>query len=445
MSNKINSMEQTKSLSAPLKRITVLDALRGFALLGVILIHMLQRFGINAIPSEQTDPLFPALDEAIQWVGQNIIMGRFINIFAFLFGLSFFIQMDSAARKGIDFRKRFVWRMLLLFLLGILAHSFYSLEIISVYAVFGLLMIPLYRFKNWTLVALACLLLVGTPRIIQATVNNKAISEQTEDRLISGNGQQAPAAVPEYIANPSFLNSAKHNYEERLEGKLNYQFGMVGRGYVTLALFILGLVVGRLRFFEAVGAKKKRNVLLFVGFVSAALLIGWIKSMIPPVELRTLFNPAGTYISPELLTVQALNDINLVLFSGAMTMGFIILYQTKSIGGYLDALSPYGRMGLTNYIMQGVIGSLLFSMWAFGPIFSGWHPTELFALGIIIYVAQIIFSKYWLTYFLYGPLEWLWRSATYLKRQPFRKTAPLKQMESRKAGKMEQPAYDSQQ
>ncbi|MCX2740109.1 DUF418 domain-containing protein [Pontibacter anaerobius] len=102
-------------------------------------------------------------------------------------------------------------------------------------------------------------------------------------------------------------------------------------------------------------------------------------------------------------------------------------------------------MGLTNYIMQGVIGSLLFSMWAFGPIFSGWHPTEVFVLGIIIYVAQIILSKFWLTYFLYGPLEWLWRSATYMKRQPFRKTAPLKQMESRKAGKLEQPAFNSKQ
>lgn len=437
-------MEHTRSLSSPLKRITVLDALRGFALLGVILIHMLQRFGIYAVPSEQTDPLFPAMDEAIQWIGQNIIMGRFINIFAFLFGLSFFIQMDSAARKGIDFRKRFVWRMLLLFILGILAHAFYSLEIISVYAVFGLLMIRLYRFKNWALVALACLLLVGAPRIIQATINNNAISEQTDDRRTSGNGQ-APAVVPEYIANPSFLNSAKHNYEQRLEGKLNYQFGMVGRGYVTLALFILGLVVGRLRFFEAVGAKKNRNVLLFAGFVSAALLIGWIQSLIPPVELRTLFSPAGTYISPALLTVKALDDINLVLFSGALTMGFILLYQTKSIGNYLDVLSPYGRMGLTNYIMQGVIGSLLFSMWAFGPVFSGWHPTELFVLGIIIYIAQIILSKYWLTYFLYGPLEWLWRSATYMKRQPFRKTGPSEQMESRKTGKLEQPAFNTKQ
>ena len=78
-------------------------------------------------------------------------MGRFINIFALLFGLSFFIQMDRAAKKGIDFRGRFVWRMIILMVLGILCHSFYNVEIISVYAFFGLLMIPLYKVKKWVL------------------------------------------------------------------------------------------------------------------------------------------------------------------------------------------------------------------------------------------------------------------------------------------------------
>jgi len=417
----VKKSEQIQSTSLPQKRITVLDALRGFALLGVILIHMLQRFGIRSIPSAPVDPRFPAIDEIIQWIGQNIIIGRFINIFAFLFGLSFFIQMDSAAKKGIDFRKRFVWRMFLLLMLGLITHSFYSLEILSVYAVFGLLMMALYPVKNWVLITIACLLLLGAPRMIQANINNRALPVQTASP-INNSITQAPPVVPQHIANPSFFNSAKYNYEERFTGKLNYQFGMVGRGYVTFAIFLLGLVVGRLRFFEEVSIKKKRNMVLFLGFVFAAFLISWIQSIIPAVETRALFNPAGTYISNTLLMVKALEDINLVLFSGALAMGFTILYQTKMIGKYLDRLSPYGRMGLTNYIMQGLIGCLLFSMWAFSSTFGGWGPTELFALGIVIYVTQIVFSKYWLKYFLYGPLEWLWRSATYLKVQPFRKT-----------------------
>jgi len=75
----VKKSEQIQSTSLPQKRITVLDALRGFALLGVILIHMLQRFGIRSILSAPVDPRFPAIDEIIQWIGQNIIMGRFIK------------------------------------------------------------------------------------------------------------------------------------------------------------------------------------------------------------------------------------------------------------------------------------------------------------------------------------------------------------------------------
>ncbi len=78
-------------------------------------------------------------------------------------------------------------------------------------------------------------------------------------------------------------------------------------------------------------------------------------------------------------------------------------------------------MGLTNYESQGIIGSIIFSLWGFGAIFSPWHPTELFLLGIAFYILQILFCKIWLNHFRYGPLEWLWRSATYLRWQPFRK------------------------
>jgi uncharacterized protein len=78
-------------------------------------------------------------------------------------------------------------------------------------------------------------------------------------------------------------------------------------------------------------------------------------------------------------------------------------------------------MGLTNYVMQNVVGCFLFSTWAFGAIFGRWGTAELFASGFVLYITQAVISKYWMKYYLYGPFEWLWRSATYLKLQPFRK------------------------
>ncbi|SNR35488.1 DUF418 domain-containing protein [Lutibacter flavus] len=412
-------MEENISLSSPLKRITVLDALRGFALLGVILIHMIQHFGIFSMSSQNEVLHFPMLDEAVRWIGNNIIMGRFINIFAFLFGISFFIQMDRAEKKGVNFRFRFIWRMILLLSLGLLAHSFFNLEIISIYAFFGLLLLPLYRVKNYMLLTLVALLLIGGPRIIQVVNHNNKLAKEQVVVSEESNNDQTARTLPEHTANPSFLNSAKYNYEERLPGKLNYQFGFIGRGYITLALFILGLYVGRNRFFEKIDEQKKRNLWLFVGFLSGTLLITLIQKILPDQNMFILFRPDGQNISTSILLTRTLEDIGMVLFTGALTMGFILLYQKTKFRNYLEVLSPYGRTALTNYIIQGVIGCLIFAPWAFGTIFSDWGVSALFFLGIVIYIVQIIFSKMWLKRFLYGPLEWLWRSGTYLKFQPF--------------------------
>ncbi|WP_165021144.1 DUF418 domain-containing protein [Dysgonomonas sp. ZJ279] len=405
------SNEATKT-----RRITVIDALRGFALLGVILMHMLQRFGIfsGVRPDES---LFPMLDEAIQWLSQNVIMGRFINIFACLFGLSFFIQMDSAAKKGIDFRKRFLWRMAILFVIGVIGNCFFTADILSIYAVFGIIMVFLFPLKNWILILIASLLLLGAPRALMTGYDRIVKTEQ-----VSETSQPARRPAMSNTAKPSFINSAKENLTFKLQGKLNYQFGMYGRGYITLALFILGLVIGRLRFFEDVQTKQKRNIILFFGFALSSAVISLILNLIPqePLNFRMLMTP-GFDISFALLAVTALNDIQIVIFSGALALGFIVLYQIKSIGKYLNVLTPYGRMGLTNYEMQGILGAFIFSAWGFGAIFGTWGTTEVFALGLVVYAIQIIISHYWLKKFRYGPLEWLWRSGTYLKWQPLRK------------------------
>jgi uncharacterized protein len=413
-------MEQNKIISAPQSRIHVLDALRGFALLGVILMHMLQHFGVfSGMP--QSEPQFPALDAAIQWLSQNVIMGKFINIFAFLFGLSFFIQMDRGAKKGIDFRKRFIWRMGILFAIGIVGNSFFTADILPIYAAFGVIMVVLFPLKNWMLITIAMLLLIGTPRIISTNYDRLVKTEQVDNisqKSVSNEPNRSRPAPPVAVMEkPSFFKSAETNLTTGFVRKLNYQFGLNGRGYITMALFILGLVVGRLRFFEGVETYKKRNVLLFVGFAVTAFIISFIP--LQTVTFRMLMS--GMELSPGMLASMALKDIQTVLFSGALAMSFIILCQTKGLGKYLSVIIPYGRMGLTNYVTQSIVGGILFSMWGLGAIFGSWGITEVFALGLVVYVVQAIFSNYWLKYFLYGPLEWFWRSATYLKVQPFKK------------------------
>lgn len=412
-------MEQDKTLSTPLDRVTVLDALRGFALLGVVLMHMLQHYSIFSFSgAEQPEPLFPVADEVIRWIGRNVISGRFINIFAFLFGLSFFIQMDRAARKGIDFRARFIWRMIILFVIGLIGNCFYSGEIMTIYAIFGIIMVFLYKVKSWVLMIIVALLLLGTPRILQTSYDKIVKTEQVENTTNRRDQRQTSRRSPP-PEKPSFVNSVKHNFTRGLQGKLNYQFGMFGRGYITLALFVLGLMAGRIRFFEKVQSEKKRNLNLFIGSIIVVLLISWLNGLLVP---QGSFGRPGTGdMPPVLFAMMSLNDMSTVAFSGALVMGFVTLYQNKIFRRYLDVMSPHGRMGLTNYQVQSIIGCFLFSMWAFGPIFGNWGETQVFILGLFIYIVQVIYSKYWLQYFLYGPLEWAWRSATYLKLQPFRR------------------------
>jgi hypothetical protein len=97
------------------------------------------------------------------------------------------------------------------------------------------------------------------------------------------------------------------------------------------------------------------------------------------------------------------------------------LESKNPVGKVLDVLAPYGRMGLTNYVSQSIIGACLFAMWGLGSTFRAWGYAELMIVGLGLYISQIIISTIWLRYFKYGPLEWLWRSATYLKWQPFKK------------------------
>ncbi len=633
-------MEQTASLSDPKHRITMIDALRGFALLGILLVHMNQHYGIfsfGMMGQEQESP-FPVLDSVVQWLSQHVIMGKFINIFAFLFGLSFFIQMDRAAQKGIDFRKRFLWRMAVLFVIGIIGNCFYTGDILSIYALFGAIMVFLFRFKNKILMLIVALLLFGVPRMLFSAYDSLVKAEQVEngqnpgeqgfpqhfppERMpqngwegagtpppAMGNAGAAPVAGPPAsgamspaagvrpggqnsggqrsgnrsvgaqmvvgqsrpmsgrqggnrqrggqavggqnrnqafgnqqggnrqqggqiagqgrdqmpgpdmqqggnarqgrnivagdsvkqrpsmpmdttqagrearrarrqqafaeggqrrfehgdslrrvhgfpmdslardsmrrnwergdrpdfrrgerrgfpgfeMEKPSFFKSAYNNLTSGMRIKLNYQFGAFGRGYITLALFILGLVIGRFRFFEEAQTRKGRNMVIFTGFVIALFALKYIMSLFPQQAAPAMFGNFGGNAQSPSYFLLALENVYNVCFSGALAMGFIVLYQLRGVGRCLDVMTSYGRMGLTNYVSQSIIGALIFSMWGFGSIFGGWSAGQLFILALVIYGVQIVISKYWLKYYLYGPFEWLWRSATYLKWQPFKK------------------------
>ncbi|MBF6598743.1 MAG: DUF418 domain-containing protein [Fermentimonas sp.] len=427
-------MEVDKSILVSQKRINVIDALRGFSLLGVILIHMLQKFGYLSVNVTEI-ARYPMFDTIIQLLVTHVIAGRFITIFSFLFGLSFFIQMDRASKRGIDFRGRFLWRMVILFVIGIVGTTFAYMDILTLYAFYGIILVLLFPLKNWVLITITSLILLGLPLMSIVGFDNITLKEATAINLnqsidtnnVESETLNATTNEDIFITNASFLESAKDNIFVNTKEKLHYQFRMSSTGYMVFALFILGFVVGRTGFFEKVNIKKRKNYILFIGFFIAAIVSKLLVQLFTPENPINLFLHVsqGLKVPINSIIASTLNDLSMLFQSGVLAMGFIVLYQTKILGKYLDLLSPYGRMGLTNYEVQNVVGAMLFSSWELGSFFGRLGITELFILGLIIYALQIIASKQWLKHFLYGPLEWFWRSATYMKWQSFKRTKTI--------------------
>ena len=138
------------------QRVLLVDSLRGFALMGLFLVHSIELFELywqNPVDSKVHDIIF------------FLFAGKAYAIFAMLFGISFFIIMDKQAQKGVDFRLRFAWRLAILFAIGTLNSMVYSGEVLQVLAGYGFFLILAYRIPNKWLIMLAVVCLL-TPNLI---------------------------------------------------------------------------------------------------------------------------------------------------------------------------------------------------------------------------------------------------------------------------------------
>ena len=130
------------------ERLDVVDSLRGFALLAIVLIHNLEHYNIYYVPEFLPDWLV-ALDRGVWNTIFFLFSGKAYAVFSLLFGFSFYVQFRNAERRGIDFRKRFAWRMLLLVVISQFHALFYDGDILLLYAIVGLCLIPV---SQWSMV-----------------------------------------------------------------------------------------------------------------------------------------------------------------------------------------------------------------------------------------------------------------------------------------------------
>lgn len=389
------------------RRIVIIDSLRGFSLFGILISHLSICF--EAFDGSSLNAPQPSIINVIVSILNAVFFsGKFFAIFSFLFGLSFFIQMDNAAQKGINFQWRFLWRIVILFGVGYIHGLLFSGDILIIYAILGVFLVFLFRAKSKLLVFFIIVLLAGVPRFI--TYGFQKSQSGVNTKIENGNFEKHLNEMSQLYRTGSFMDVVKFNAVDGLKVKAEYQLGIEGRGYQTLALFFLGLLIGRRRYFENIEENMpltrkvfKRSIWFTLGFL---------------VLCGGLF--AFSKGDMEKLSAQfAMTFYNLFNLSFALLIAtaFIILYQRSKNQKFLINLAPYGKMGLTNYLLQSII---------FVPIFYGFGlglATQInlaisIALGIVIFCLQVVISKWWLSHFIYGPFEWLWRSLTWLKLQP---------------------------
>jgi uncharacterized protein len=192
--------------------------------------------------------------------------------------------------------------------------------------------------------------------------------------------------------------------------KLDFQFTVFGRGYLTFAFFLMGLWIGRINYFRDLIAHRTRTRnLIFIslgGFLVSGILTGLFfnKSGNPP-DFGNVFGILG-------LTFYDLAN----LFTTIIIIGvFVLVYIRKWGEKLLGHFTAYGRMALSNYVFQSIFGTFLLYNWGVGFI-TKWQDYELFLIGILVIFIQIMISKWWLKIYYYGPLEWLWRCGTKLER-----------------------------
>lgn len=379
-------------------RIEVADVLRGLAIAGIVLIHFIEHMNFYMFPQPSSE--FMGKVDDLVWDGVfSLLAGKMYAIFALLFGLSFFIQHDNQANRGVDFRPRFAWRMLLMMMLGIFDLCFYNGDILFVYAVCGLIVLPLIRCSDRVLAAVALVLAlqpVELACIVYGILNPEAAP------FSLGSGKLFGALYPA-LAGGSFPEVAAAGVRYGLPINILWAIEN-GRFTQNIMLFLAGVLLGRRRMFYDEG-----DNLSFWKRVCWIALAAWVVLAQAYRYLPQLFDAPMARNSASTLLNMWKNFATMSFY----VSGVVLLFYRTRCRKALLVMAPYGRMSLTNYLGQSIVGALLF--YGFGlSLFDDCGDTVSFLMGAAFVVLQVLFSTWWLKGHKRGPFEQLWSSLTWI-------------------------------
>jgi uncharacterized protein len=400
------------------QRIVVLDILRGLALVGMFMVH----FNYYEATPLGVEP--GRVAEFVERFLGLFIDERFYGIFGMLFGVGFAVQLERADARGERFVGRYLRRLAMLAVFGFIAEGVFGYNVLFGYAMWG---VPLLLVRRWPVKALIVLLVFCAAARPIYSVTRLAIASARPDGVAQYN-ENSRAQVAAFQATRASLREAEKSESwitvvsarVAFMPKFHRQFSYLPNSSFTL--FLLGLIAYKLGLFTRPEGRRRLIVSLMIAGVAASVLATFVMpfggpvSGPPPTEAAVrsailIFAKYGfTLIRPQWL---------------AFTYIGIVLLLVARDRVWLQRLSPLGwagRMALTNYMMQVVLLEVLFTPKGLGLKV----PALLvFPGAIALFVAQVFMSRWWLSRFRYGPLEWIWRSVTNWRIQPLRSEAPV--------------------
>ena len=373
-------------------RLLNVDALRGFALLGILAVNI-WAFADPYFAVGINNPRYAgALDMAVRFVEGLLFETKFYLLFSFLFGYSFTLQMAAAERAGAAFRPRMLRRAFGLLVLGVLhgCFLFYG-DILHLYGLLSFVLVMWAATQRAAvraaiaLVLLSALLLAALGAVMLLLPEGMAVDAKPAlAKLAAFHG--------DWRATQAYTTS---------EFPSTMALLLFAQGPSALAMFLLGRAAGSVQLFAHVATfrhllPRVLKVGLPVGLAGAALYAAASK-----------YDPSGAMI----MFAMALSFLTAPFLTAAYVAGLLMLFDGRFGARLVAALAPMGKIALTNYLMQSVVMALLFTGYGL-RLCDELPPAAVMALVFVIYFAQMALSAWWLKRHTYGPAEWLLRAVT---------------------------------
>jgi uncharacterized protein len=422
------------------ERLFAVDALRGFALLGILAMNIV---GFAWPEPAYNNPLrsggFEGLDRAIWFFNHLVFEGKMMTIFSMLFGAGLVLMDHRAAARGARVGWVYYRRIFWLLVIGLVhAYLIWDGDILVLYAECGLF---LYLFRNLTPRTLIILgiaaMLVLVPILLGIALGldaMKATTARVEAQIQAGQApssfdkrvhdlwkddlQKEFAPTPEQEAKEWAKDLAAHRggyagivkhraFDLLMEHTIGF---LLGGGFFAASRMLLGMGLMKLGVFS--GSRSRRFYWWMVGLgygiglplmvYDAIALIDHRFSLDYELHGGALYNAFGSLI-------VAMGHVGLLM----------LIVQSGALGWLTRRLAAVGRMALSNYLTHSIVCTTLFYGYGFG-LFGTINRTGLAAIVLAIWIAQLVVSPIWLRSFRFGPAEWLWRSLTYWRLQPMR-------------------------